>query len=229
MIDSRIVPQTSARQTFHDRREAGRLLAPLLQQFSGRDDVVVLALPRGGVPVAFEVAMAIGVPLDTFTVRKLGVPGHEEFAMGAIGNGGAYVLNEETIEALGISHDEIVRVAQRECQELDRREHLYRDHRKYPVIEGKTVILVDDGLATGTSMLVAVDALRRKRPAKIVVAVPVASIEACSSLREHADEVICYHTPVRFGGVGKWFDDFSQVGDDEVRRLLNQAASRAEL
>ena len=203
------------------------MLASLLQKFAGRDDVVVLALPRGGVPVAFEVAMAIGVPLDTFTVRKLGVPGHEEFAMGAIGSGGAYVLNEETIEALGISHDEIVEVAQRECQELERREHLYRDHRQYPAVEGKTVILVDDGLATGTSMLVAVNALQRKRPANIVVAVPVASIEACALLREHADEVICYLTPVRFGGVGKWYDDFSQVGDDEVRRLLNQAASRA--
>jgi len=201
------------------------LLATLLPKFAGRSDVVVLGLPRGGVPVAFEVAVAIGAPLDTFAVRKLGVPGHEEFAMGAIGSGGAYVLNEETIEALGISHDEIVRVTQRERQELDRREHLYRDHRHYPVLEGKTVILVDDGLATGASMLVAVNALRRKRPAKIVVAAPVASMEAYLLLRAHADEVICYHTPMHFAGVGAWYEDFSQVSDDEVRRLLSQAAS----
>lgn len=228
MINSSLA-QEPAQQTFRDRREAGRLLATLLRKFAGRGDVVVLGLPRGGVPVAFEIAVAIGAPLDAFTVRKLGVPGHEEFAMGAIASGGAYVLNEEAIEALGISHDEIVGVAQREGQELDRREHLYRDHRQYPVLEGKTVILVDDGLATGASMLVAVNALRRKRPEKIVVAVPVASPEAYSSLRGHADEIVCCHTPVRFLGVGAWYEDFSQVGDDEVRRLLNQAALRSGL
>ena len=229
MINSSIPPPNSAPLIFRDRREAGRLLAALLRKFSGRGDVVVLGLPRGGVPVAFEVAVAIGAPLDTFAVRKLGVPGHEEFAMGAIGSGGTYVLSEETIEALGISHDEIVGVAQRERQELDRREHLYRDHRQYPVLEGKTVILVDDGIATGASMLVAVNALLQKRPAKIVVAAPVASLEASSSLRGRADEVICYQTPVRFGGVGAWYEDFSQVGDGEVRRLLNQAALRVGL
>ena len=229
MIDRSLAPRESARHIFYDRREAGRLLATLLRKYAGRRDVVVLGLPRGGVPVAFEVAVAIGAPLDAFAVRKLGVPGNEELAMGAIASGGTYVLNEEAIEALGISHDEIVEVAQRERRELDRREHLYRDHRQYPAIEGRTVILVDDGLATGSSMLVAVDALRQKRPAKIVVAVPVASIQAYSSLRGHADEVICYQTPVRFEGVGAWYEDFSQVVDGEVRRLLNQAALRAGL
>jgi putative phosphoribosyl transferase len=229
VINSSITPGVSARQTFHDRREAGRALATLLRKFAGRADVVVLGLPRGGVPVAFEVAVTIGAPLDVFTVRKLGVPGHEEFAMGAIASGGAYVLSEEVIEALGISHDDIARVARRERQELDRREHLYRDHRQYPVLEGKTVILVDDGLATGASMLVAVNALRQKGPAKIVVAVPVASLEAYSSLRGHADEVICCHVPDRFVGVGGWYEDFSQVGDDEVRRLLNQPSLRGAL
>jgi putative phosphoribosyl transferase len=198
------------------------LLAILLRKFSERSDVVVLGLPRGGVPVAFEVAVAIGAPLDTFAVRKLGVPGREELAMGAIGSGGAYVLNEETIAALGISDDEIVLVAQRELQELDRRECLYRDHRRCPVLKGKTVILVDDGLATGASMLVAVNALRRKQPAKIIVSAPVASLEAYSSLCGYADEVICYQTPLHFEGVGAWYEDFSQVSDDEVRRLLNQ-------
>jgi putative phosphoribosyl transferase len=226
VINGSVARQKSTRQTFYDRREAGRLLATLLRKFAEREDVVVLGLPRGGVPVAFEVAVAIGAQLDVFTVRKLGVPGHEEFAMGAIGNDGTYVLIEETIEAFGIRHDEIVRVAQREAYELERREHLYRDHREYPLLEGKTVIVIDDGLATGASMLVAVNALRRKRPAKIVVAAPVASIEAQSSLRERVDEVICYQTPVRFEGVGAWYEDFSQVGDGEVRRLLNQAALR---
>lgn len=226
MIDSNIAPRESARQRFHDRREAGSLLATLLQKFAGRDDVVVLGLPRGGVPVGFEVAVAIGAPLDAFAVRKLGVPGHEEFAMGAIASGGTYVLNEDVIEALGISHDEVARVAQLERRELERREHLYRDHRRFPALEGKTVVLVDDGLATGASMLVAVNALRRMQPAKIVVAVPVASIEACSALRGHADQIVCYSTPIRFGGVGAWYDDFSQVGDDEVRRLLDLAAMR---
>ena len=211
---------------FSDRRRAGRLLAPLLGRFAGRHDVVVLALPRGGVPVAYEIARELSAPLDAFTVRKLGVPGQEELAMGAIASGGTYVLNEPVIEALGISHAEIVAIAQRERQELERREHLYRDHRPFPHLEGKTVILVDDGLATGASMLVAVGALRHKQPASIVVAVPVASAEACSMLRGHADEVVCYNTPRHFGGVGSWYEDFSQVSDDEVRTLLNAAALR---
>jgi putative phosphoribosyl transferase len=207
-------------RAFRDRCQAGRVLAPLLRQYAGRSDVVVLALPRGGVPIAYEIAVAIGAPLEVFTVRKLGVPGNEEFAMGAI------VLDEGVIEGLRISHSEVVRIAERERQELERREHLYRDHRPYPELEGKIVILVDDGIATGASMLAAVSALRQKDPAKIIVAVPVAPVESCALLRRHADEVICYSTPEHFGGVGAWYDDFSQVTDDEVRALLNQAALR---
>ena len=211
-------------RAFHDRRQAGRLLAPLLRGYAGRRDVVVLALPRGGVPIAYGVAVAIGAPLDVFTVRKLGVPGHEEFAMGAIASGGVSVLDESAIEGLRISNSEVARIAERERQELERRERLYRDHRSYPELDGKTVILVDDGIATGASMLVAVSALRQKDPAKIIVAVPVAPVESCAMLRKYADEVICYSTPERFGGVGAWYENFSQVTDDEVRALLNQAS-----
>lgn len=149
-------------RAFRDRRQAGRALAPRLRHYAGRNDVVVLALPRGGVPIAYEIAVAIGAPLDVFTVRKLGVPGYEEFAMGAIASGGASVLDEGVIEGLRISHSEVARIAERERQELERREHLYRDHRPYPELEGKFVILVDDGIATGASMLVAVDALRQR-------------------------------------------------------------------
>jgi predicted phosphoribosyltransferase len=210
-------------RAFRDRRQAGRVLAPLLRQYAGRRDVVVLALPRGGVPIAYEVAVAIGAPLDVFTVRKLGVPGHEEFAMGAIASGGASVLDEGVIEGLRISHSEVVRIAERERQELERREHLYRDHRPYPQLDGKIIILVDDGIATGASMLAAV----QKDPGKIIVAVPVAAVESCALLRKHADEVICYSTPEHFGGVGAWYQDFSQVTDGEVRALLNQASLRS--
>ena len=209
---------------YHDRREAGRALVPLLHAYAARDDVVVLALPRGGVPVAYEIAIALGAPLDVFAVRKLGVPGQEELAMGAIGTGGADVLNFEVIDALRISHGEVVRVAERERRELERRERLYRDNRPYPRIEGKTVLLVDDGLATGASMLVAVQALRQMRPDRIVVAVPVAPASTCAMLRRHADAVICAQTPVPFGGVGSWYVDFTQVSDDDVRLLLASAA-----
>ncbi len=226
MANGDVDPQTENRRVFCDRREAGQLLAPLLRHYAGRRDVIVLALPRGGVPVAFEVAMSLAAPLDVFTVRKLGVPGREELAMGAIGSGGAYVLNYDVADALQISHGEVVRVAERERRELERRERLYRDNRPYPELHGKTVILIDDGLATGASMLVAVNALRRKRPEKIVVAVPVAPPETCTMLRESADEAICYETPEPFGGVGAWYENFSQVNDDEVRALLNQASLR---
>jgi predicted phosphoribosyltransferase len=214
-------------RAFRDRCQAGRVLAPLLRQYAGRSDVVVLALPRGGIPIAYEIAVAIEAPLDVFTVRKLGVPGHEEFAMGAIASGGASVLDEGVIEGLRISHSEVVRIAERERQELERREHLYRDHRPYPQLDGKIIILVDDGIATGASMLVAVSALRQKDPGKIIVAVPVAAVESCALLRKHADEVICYSTPEHFGGVGAWYQDFSQVTDGEVRALLNQASLRS--
>lgn len=209
---------------FRDRREAGRLLIPLLRDYAGRDDVVVLALPRGGIPVAYEIAVALGAPLDVFTVRKLGVPGHEELAMGAIASGGISVLDEGAVAALGISPDEIIHVAEREREELARRERLYRDHREFPRLEGKNVILVDDGVATGASMFVAVKALRQQKPARIVVAVPVAAPDSCALLRRHADEVIAYRTPEPFGGVGAWYDDFSQVSDAEVRTLLSRAA-----
>src|ERR1035441_4554026 len=174
MANSTPDPQRHMPAPFRDRREAGRLLASRLRHFANRRDVVILALPRGGVPIAYEVAIAIGAPLDVFTVRKLGVPGHEEFAMGAIGSGGAYVLNSELIDALHVSQAEVDDVTKRESQELKRREHLYRDSRPYPKLEGRTVILIDDGMATGASMIVAVNALRQKFPTKIVVAVPVA-------------------------------------------------------
>jgi putative phosphoribosyl transferase len=226
MGNSDVDLQPGTPRVFRDRREAGRLLVPLLRSYAGRRDVIVLALPRGGVPVAYEVATALGVPLDVFTVRKLGVPGHEELAMGAIGSGGAFVLNREVIAGLNISQDEVVRVAERERRELERREHLYRDDLPYPQLEGKTVVLIDDGLATGASMLVAVNALRQQRAAKIVVAIPVAPPDTCALLREYADEAICYETPEPFGGVGAWYEDFSQVTDDEVRTLLHQASWR---
>ncbi|BDE07492.1 phosphoribosyltransferase [Vulcanimicrobium alpinum] len=215
-------------ETFVDRRAAGRSLAALMRRFAGRRDVVVLGLPRGGVPVAYEVAAALGAPLDIFTVRKLGVPEQEELAMGAIGSGGAFVLNPDVIDALRIPHGAVVRVAERERKELERRERLYRDHRAFPELAGKTVILVDDGLATGASMLAAISALRQKDPERVVVAVPVAPADTCAMLRTHADDVICRGTPEPFGGVGAWYDDFSQVGDEEVRDLLARASlSRA--
>lgn len=213
-------------RTFRTRREAGRLLVPRLLHFADRRDVVVLALPRGGVPVAYEVAIAIGAPLDVSTVRKLGVPGQKEFAMGAIGNDGSCVLNYDVIEMLEISRRTVDDVADRERRELERRDHLYRDSRPYPELEGKIVILVDDGIATGASMIVAVRALRHEAPAKIVVAVPVAPLDTSAAIRAHASEVICYETPAPFGGVGAWYEDFSQVTDDEVRALLKQASLR---
>lgn len=184
-------------EAFVDRREAGRSLAALMRRFAGRRDVVVLGLPRGGVPVAYEVAAALGAPLDIFTVRKLGVPEHEELAMGAIGSGGAFVLNPDVIDALRIPYGAVVRVAERERKELERRERLYRDHRAFPELTGKTVILVDDGLATGASMLAAISALRQNDPECVVVAVPVAPADTCAMLRAHADDVICCSTPNR--------------------------------
>ena len=226
MADSDLKRAPDGSRPFRDRREAGRLLASLLRSFAGLGDVVVLGLPRGGVPVAYEVASALGAPLDVFTVRKLGVPGREELAMGAIASGGAYVFNRDIIEASLATPDDVEHVAQRERRELERRERLYRDSRPYPELEGKTVILVDDGLATGASMLVAVAALREKRPAKIVVAVPVAPVDTCAMLRRYADDVVAYDTPELFGGVGAWYDDFSQVTDREVRALLEQASLR---
>src|SRR2546422_4930719 len=214
---------------FRDRRDAGRLLAERLAAYASRPDVLVLALPRGGVPVAYEVAHRLGAPLDVFVVRKLGVPGHEELAMGAVATGGVRVLNDQLVEQLGISDQMIDAVAARERQELARRERLYRGNRPPPDVRGRTVILVDDGLATGATMYAAVEALRQQQPGRIVVAVPTASPEICEELRAEVDEVICAITPDPFYAVGLWYEDFSQTTDEEVRELLarSERARRA--
>ncbi len=207
-------------QRFRDRRDAGRVLAAKLSGYAHRPDVIVLALPRGGVPVGYEVAHALGVMLDVFVVRKLGVPGHEELAMGAVATGGVRVINESVVSALGIPEDVIDAVAAQEQLELARRERLYRDGRPTPDVQGKTVILVDDGLATGATMQAAVRALRQQHPARIVVAVPVAAPETCEAVQAEVDEVVCAMTPEPFLAVGFWYEDFSQPTDDEVRDLL---------
>lgn len=205
---------------FQDRQDAGQFLADKLQDYASRDDVLVLALPRGGVPVAFEVAQALGAPLDVFVVRKLGVPGHEELAMGAIASGGTRVINRDVVLGAGIGTDLIDRVAEREREELHRRERKYRDNRPEPEIEGKIVILVDDGLATGATMRAAVVALRQLDPAQIVVAVPTAPPETCAEFESEVDKLICGITPQDFGGVGRWYRDFAQTTDEQVRDLL---------
>jgi predicted phosphoribosyltransferase len=208
---------------FHDRRDAGRLLAGKLMKYAGRPDVLVLALPRGGVPVAFEVAQALGAPLDVFLVRKLGLPGREELAIGAIAPGGVRVLNREVVRGLGVTPSVIEEVAAREQEELERRLHLYRDDRPVPDVRGKTVILVDDGLATGSTMRAAVAALRQQHPGRIVVAAPVGAADTCAEFQAEADEAVCARTPEPFLAVGLWYRDFSQTTDEEVRQLLEQA------
>ncbi len=205
---------------FHDRHEAGQVLAKALSGYAGRPDVVVLALPRGGVPVAYEVARALDAPLDVFLVRKLGVPGQEELAMGAIASGGLRVLNPSVLSVLRVPDSVIDAVADRELAELERREQAYRDGRPPLDVRGKVAILVDDGLATGSTMRAAVAALRRLGPARIVVAVPVAAAATCAELRHEVDEVVCALTPEPFYAVGLWYEDFSQTTDDEVRELL---------
>jgi len=212
---------------FRDRRHAGRVLAQVLVGYANRSDVIVLALPRGGVPVAYEVAKALHAPLDVFVVRKLGVPGHEEYAMGALAGGGVRVLNDEIVKRLGISDAAVDAVTRDELRELERRERLYRGGRPLPELRGRTVILVDDGLATGSTMLAAVKALRAQQPARIVVAVPTAAVETCARLRSDADEVVCATTPEPFRAVGMWYDDFSQTSDEEVRELLARAQQGA--
>jgi predicted phosphoribosyltransferase len=212
---------------FRDRSEAGRLLAARLSSYTGRPDVLVLALPRGGVPVAYEVAKSLGAPLEVFVVRKLGVPGHEELAMGAIATGGACVLNDDVVEALGIPDEVIGAIAARERRELERRERAYRGDRPAPDMRGRTVILVDDGLATGSTMRAAVAALRRLGPARIVVGVPTATPSVCENFRHEADDCVCVTTPEPFHAVGLWYDDFSQTTDDEVRDLLGRSAGPA--
>jgi putative phosphoribosyl transferase len=211
---------------FRDRKEAGQLLGTRLGKYADRPDVVVLGLPRGGVPVAAEVAKALHAPLDVFLVRKLGLPGHEELAMGAIASGGIRVLNEELMRRLAIPDSVVETVAAEEGEELDRRQRAYRGTLRATGVRGKTVILVDDGLATGASMRAAVAALRRRRPGCIVVAVPVGAMETCSELQELADEVVCLETPEPFHAVGLWYDDFSQTTDDEVRASLQEQALR---
>jgi putative phosphoribosyl transferase len=208
---------------FLNRSDAGRILAQKLKEYAGRDDVIVLGLPRGGVPVAYQAAQVLNAPLDVFLVRKLGVPGHEELAMGAIATGGVRILNEDVVQALDIPAQVIDAVARREEQELERREHLYRGSRPYPDIAGKTVILIDDGLATGSSMRAAVAGLRALNPARIVVAVPTAAPETCEAFEYIVDKIVCANTPEPFYGVGLWYDDFSQTTDDEVRDLLERA------
>jgi predicted phosphoribosyltransferase len=206
--------------------EAGRYLAGLLGDYAGRDEVVVLALPRGGVPVAYEVATALGVPLDVFVVRKLGFPGHEELAMGAIATGGVLVLDESLVRRLGVSEEQIRGAVETELRELERREAAYRGGREPPQLEGKTVILVDDGLATGASMRAAALAVRKYNPQRVVVAVPVASEQTCDEFRDDVDDVVCAVTPRPFHAVGLWYEDFSQTSDEEVSELLARANER---
>ncbi len=212
---------------FPDRREAGARLAERLQAYANRPDVIVLALPRGGVPVGFEVAEALRVPLDLFVVRKLGVPGQEELAMGALASGGTRVLDDELIRMAAVSDGDVERVTALASEELSRQERRYRGDRPFPNVSGKTVILVDDGLATGSTMRAAVHALRSQRPAAIVVAVPVGAPETCDALRAIADDVVCVETPNPFRAVGLWYEDFSQTTDDEVHAFLDRARHAA--
>jgi predicted phosphoribosyltransferase len=209
---------------FRDRSEAGQLLATKFTEYTARQDVLVLGLPRGGVIVAFEVAKRLRAPLDVFLVRKLGVPGHEELAMGAIATKGVCVLNDEVVQSLLIPSDVIDEVAKKERHELERREWLYRGGRPAPGMHGRTAMLVDDGLATGATMLAAVVALRELHPARIVIAVPVAAPQVCQQLGAEVDQIVCLLTPEPFYGVGYWYEDFSQTTDDEVHDLLEQAA-----
>lgn len=211
-------------RTFADRAEAGQLLAQQLQHYAGRDDVIVLGLPRGGVPVACEVAQALRVPLDVFIVRKLGVPGFEELAAGAIASGGVRVLNDDVMRSLPHADAIIEAVTEREKTELERREQSYRDGRPAPQLRDRVVILVDDGLATGATMRAAVKALRQAGAARIVVAVPVGPPETCREMADEADEAVCATAPESFHAVGQYYDDFAQTTDDEVRDLLARAA-----
>ena len=208
---------------FRDRTRAGQVLAKKLAAYSGRTDVIVLALPRGGVPVGHEVAKALRAPLDVFLVRKLGVPGQEELAMGAIAMGGIRVLNDEVVKLLHIDPHDIESVAAKEGRELARRDRLYRGARPRPNVEGNMVILVDDGLATGATMRAAVAALRQQGPTRIVVAVPVAAVQTCRELAGEVDELVCCCTPEPFYSVGYWYEDFSQAPEQEIRELLDRA------
>src|SRR5688572_6083717 len=208
---------------FQDRREAGRVLAERLREFAQDKDVLVLALPRGGVPVAYEIARALNLPLDVFIVRKLGVPGYEELAMGAIASGGLRVFNEEVVERVGVSDHQIEQAADREQQEIARRELEYRGDLPPIHVRGKKIIMVDDGLATGATMRAAVAALAEAGASRIIVAVPVGSIEAVQRLAREADEVVCPLQPQDFAAVGQWYEDFAQTSDEEVRELMAES------
>jgi putative phosphoribosyl transferase len=210
-------------QPFIDRRHAGRVLASRLQEYAGRDDVVVLALPRGGVPVAYEVASALDAPLDVFLVRKLGTPGHRELAMGAIASGGVRVLNEDVVRWYGIPEAAIQSVAREEAAELARRERAYRDDRPAPNLANRIVILVDDGLATGSTMRAAAQAVRVHHPSRVVIAVPVGARQTCGELVAVADEVLCARMPEPFSAVGQWYLNFDQTEDAEVREFLRKS------
>jgi len=226
-MDSRHpIAYRSEARPFADRHEAGVELASRLRAYRGRNDVVVLALPRGGVPVAFEVAEALDAPLDVFVVRKLGLPEHPEFAMGAIASGGVRVLSDDVVRWYNIPDGVIDAITRRELAELERREREYRQGRPLTDLHGRVVILVDDGLATGSTMRAAVQAVRAHNPARVIVAVPVSAPESCEQLAAIADEVICARTPEPFSAVGLWYRDFSQTGDEEVRELLQRHAQR---
>lgn len=208
---------------FRDRMEAGRHLARALTRYTGRPDVLVLGLPRGGVPVAYEVARSLGAELDVFLVRKLGLIGHEELAMGAIASGGIRVINEQVTDALRVPDEVIDSVEERERAELERQERAYRGDRPFPDVKDRTVIVVDDGLATGATMRAAARAIAERGPARLVVAVPVAAPETCEALSDQVDEVVCVLTPDPFQAVGLWYDDFRPTTDDEVRDCLDRA------
>ncbi|HKN69180.1 MAG TPA: phosphoribosyltransferase [Gemmatimonadaceae bacterium] len=214
-------------ERFQNRSDAGRRLAARLASYAGQDEVLVLGLPRGGVPVAFEIAMALDVPLDVFIVRKLGLPGHEEFGIGAIASGDVRVVDEAVLRTYDVDPETLERITARERLELERRERLYRDDRPFPTIEDRVVILVDDGLATGSTMRAAIAALRRRRPSKIVVAVPVGARETCAAMARLVEEVVCLEAPDPFYAVGLWYDDFEQTEDAEVHELLERAAVRS--
>jgi putative phosphoribosyl transferase len=211
------------RSRFRDRHDACRRLADRLPAYANRSDVIVLALPRGGVPVGFEVASALAAPFDVFIVRKLGLPWHEELAMGAIASGGVRVLDRDLIRVARVSDEDVERVTATEQAELERRERQYRGDRAFPDLRGKTVILIDDGLATGSTMRAAVEALRLEGPARIIVAVPVAAPETCGAFKDIADDIICAETPEPFHAVGLWYEDFSQTTDEEVHDLLERS------